>query len=1067
MSDGRTLGTLVGGVLGFFTGGVGYVAFGAALGGFAGGLLDPQSNNAEPQRLEDLKVSVSTYGAGIPETWGNDIPPGTWIWTTDIQEVPQYYGSSGKGGGEEGPSSYFYLVHGLICLGKSRPGMTPSIRKVYKDGELKFDASTDLSVAQALATEENPFVGIQLLDGNEDQLPPAFIEIWEGAGNVPGYRGLLTVLVVGLETPGGRIPQLSFEICWDADVVVERKTFGLFGAETDSQYAVIRKDQAWVFWETGAPWAGTWKLNVVLIGNGYVRPQKGVAIEENHFTDTTLPLSGDGDPRAIRLRAPTDGPLGQTHQLEVVFLSEGTIGPIANFTPQLDTDRIRPANGGYDDSTGTYAILNRTLNDVVIVTPERQILHTTVISGTPGAVTIKANRAYALADEGDVVKVHVFNALTGEWIATRTGPSIGLLNVESSALHPADDALYVWFVGGTAESYLYVMDYQTGVFTQLGTQIDTIPRRKSSAITSTMYADRNVALVGPSTMDVDGNAFFTMCRLHVVSPQAANVAAIFLDQSTRAGLQLDQVDVSGIDDLIFGCTLNKSPSSARSNISPLLTYSGAAMVEEDGIVKFFHRGSKTPGEVIPWDELGCTEDGQEAGDPAPLTRQQEAECPRSLTVSYSNPSFDYQISTEQAARLTTESEFDEQVDIPLVMTSDRAATLAHRLLYERWVGRNARSTKLSRKYAMLSPGDVRPLEYRQGTTGNFMAVKVTDTGALIEVDWIPSDAELLTQTVTGSQGYQAQEIAPLPAPLQLQVLDIPILRDDDNNAGVYVAIDSLADVPAKGQLFVGNDETTLQSRGSVSDSAPIGMAETALPAGPIGVVDEATLVTVFMGTEDLASVTRDALLSGGGEYWAIGAPGRWEIGASAQADSLGGGRFILSRHFRGLFGTEANMSTHQVGDTVVLLRSVGMLRPSMSVGEIGQEKSYRVVAAGRRFDSAESSQYAQTGEGLRPLSPVNIRRTDTNGLTVDRRSRLSMNYSTGSVPLGEATEAFRWTFYSSGAFSTVLGVAETASASITAAQITAAGATPSATLYVRVSQLSDSVGPGHELQATV
>jgi hypothetical protein len=138
----------------------------------------------------------------------------------------------------------------------------------------------------------------------------------------------------------------------------------------------------------------------------------------------------------------------------------------------------------------------------------------------------------------------------------------------------------------------------------------------------------------------------------------------------------------------------------------------------------------------------------------------------------------------------------------------------------------------------------------------------------------------------------------------------------------------------------------------------------------------------------------------------------------------------------------------------------------MSAGDLGQIKQYRAVTKGRSQDSIASQPYANTGEGLMPLSPVNLRRTDTNDFTVDRRSRLAMNNATGTLPLGEATEAWSWEFYTSGAYTTRVGVVLTTTATVTAAQQTAIGVTPSATAYVRVRQISDTVGAGHELQAT-
>jgi hypothetical protein len=101
-----------------------------------------------------------------------------------------------------------------------------------------------------------------------------------------------------------------------------------------------------------------------------------------------------------------------------------------------------------------------------------------------------------------------------------------------------------------------------------------------------------------------------------------------------------------------------------------------------------------------------------------------------------------------------------------------------------------------------------------------------------------------------------------------------------------------------------------------------------------------------------------------------------------------------------------------------------------------------------------------------PLSPINLRRTNTNDFTVDRRSRMAMNNATGALPLGEATEAYSWAFYSSGTYATLLGTVVTNTATVTTAQITAIGVTPSATAFLKVRQVSDAIGPGHELQAT-
>src|SRR5690606_15085699 len=229
---------------GYFVPVVGWAA-GAAIGGVVGGMLEP-TKKVEQGRIDDLKVSVSQYGAGIPETWGNNVPPATWVWATDVIEIGQTQGG-GKGGGGTEVTQYRQFIHGYLVLGRTPPvGSTIQIRKAWVDGKLTYDASSGLSVAQALASEENPFAQISLHPGWEDQIPHPIMEFYEGIGNTPAYRGVVGVFVFGLECPGGRIPQLSFEIVINAGSV-QQKT-ALFAAN-DSGYAaaIVAKDQVWHF----------------------------------------------------------------------------------------------------------------------------------------------------------------------------------------------------------------------------------------------------------------------------------------------------------------------------------------------------------------------------------------------------------------------------------------------------------------------------------------------------------------------------------------------------------------------------------------------------------------------------------------------------------------------------------------------------------------------------------------------------------------------------------------------------------------------------------------------------
>jgi len=1065
MSDGRTWGAVIGGVAAYFTGGLSLVGTGVAVGGAVGGLLEPKKRT-ETNRIDDIKVSLSKYGDMIPETSGNNIPSATCVWSTYIIELPEKQ-SGGKGGGVEN-TNYRQFIQSMWCLGKTPPeGSTVSIRKVWIDGKLNFDASSGLSVRQALATKENPWAEIALLPGFDDQLPVPMIETYEGVGNVPAFRGRVCVFIFGLECPGGRVPQLQFELCVDSGLTTTNLLYGDFG---DTFEGWVGSDAIWAFDQPVNEYTGTIRRTS---GATPVATQEAVASSNDYSPfdnyQKPYPALGTPTPESVFLYGPYEaGDIHRPVNLNLLDLQTGESRLLLMqeagdaFGSHLIGRGYRPC-AAFDPVTASYVVKSDYASYATRIDVIRSGAVICSNDTTPdfySTVAFYDGFVYVLNASGTNPVVVKVDGATGVELDSFTGPSVVSFDLTRSAIHASSSGVAVFADGVPPQLLLLNPDDGTFVVRADDASLVAGEHPPGNEVNTALYYADSFAVVGPSS-----TGKWTMLRLDVADPQPASVAEFIKSQNLRAGLTEEQIDVDTIDDSFWGLTL-KSPASARANIGPLLTYSAIGVVEEDAALRYFHRKDKTSVVTVPYEDLGFAEDGSEPGDPFPLVHLNAQELPRSITVSYNDYNFDYQVSTAKAMRYAVDSVLDENVTLDIATNGERAATIAYRLLFERWLAQNTRSCAVSRAYAYLSAGDVVTMLAKDGSYGDWMISKATDTGARIEWEMFPADSDLLIQVVPGPGGYRAQTIDELVDALRAQVLDMAIVRDEDDNPGTYVAIDSYGNAAARGELFVGDDDAGLTPRGIVQASAPIGFAETTLPDAPSSRVDEVNLLTVNLGDDVFESCTREVLVAGGGEYWAYGKPGRWEVGASAVGDDLGGGRFILSRHLRGQFGTEWAAALHEAGDTFVLLREVGMLRPSMGVGELGLSKRYRAVAQGRSFNSAASQNAVNTGEGLKPLSPVDLRRTSTNDLTVDRRSRLSMNNSTGVLPLGEANEAYSWSFYASGAFSSLIGSAVTTSRTITAAQITAAGANPAVPLFVRVAQISDSVGRGHELQAT-
>ena len=210
------IGAVVGGVVGFFVGGPAGAVIGAGVGSTLGSAIaGPQSTtvklpNVEGPRLSDLRIQTSSYGKVIPEIYGQGRIAGNVIWAQPIKEVKietthSSTQSGGKGGGSSQTTTqtqttfeYFATLAIAIC-----EGPIDEIIRAYADAKVLDD--------NFLGASDGKY-NIHL--GDETQLPDAIIESFEGAGNVPAYRGIAYVVMQDfpLAAFGNRIPNFTFEL---------------------------------------------------------------------------------------------------------------------------------------------------------------------------------------------------------------------------------------------------------------------------------------------------------------------------------------------------------------------------------------------------------------------------------------------------------------------------------------------------------------------------------------------------------------------------------------------------------------------------------------------------------------------------------------------------------------------------------------------------------------------------------------------------------------------------------------------------------------------------------------
>lgn len=1032
----------VGAVVGFYVGGPTGASYGWMAGVALGGALDPQNTQTAGPRLTDLKVQSSAYGGMKPVIYGAMRTNGNVIFCTDKREVAtESTSSAGKGGPTVTNTTYTYNVDIAIAL-CANPIL--GIRKIWNNGQLIYDMSSGASLATVMASSTNS-AGFKLYTGSETQLPDPTLEATLGAGNVPGYRGIAYVVFTQLDCPNGQIPQLSFE-------VVES---GALVSPPLNDITVRWSDK----WTPGTPqWCDVSTRHVEVVSYTDSSPDHSKTYStllDSVHTRFGLSAANMGSQFASRDEATNSS--GPYMHVDSQDFSSG------DFTIEafVYLDPAKSFAGGWLFNVGGngwgYAY-PADMSDL----RTRGCLSCWI--EPTGLVRFFTGYAYDFARSNPsqefnaTIPVGVLTHLTIQRIGSTILIGVDGVNASRAIQYApvANGAGAEFRIGG-------IFNQATPVYQPTGCFVGTWLEFRISL---------GVGRYGFGSYKVPDCPFGEELR---VAPTDSPLAAIIGDICARAGLAGAQIDTSALADTVTGYALTQV-SAARANLLPVQQYGFVDGIESDGVLKWTPRAARTSVATVPYDDLAAEQAGTAPGDPLALQRTQEVDLPRSVALNYLNTAADYQSGTETARRSVTGSANDVVVQLPMATTAARAAQAADVQLHDAWNERNQYTTKVPRKYAFLDAGDVITVEHPQGVYTAKRLTQANDTGQLVELTLVDSDAAIYAPTASGASPAQAQVGVSLASPTALALLDIPILRDADDNAGLYTAMAGYASPWPGAVLYLGPDDAGLAPRGGVTQPAVIGAANSALGAWSAGIMDQTNSVLVTLIAGSLASATRDAVFDTGANVAALGAPGRWEIIAFTTAVPVGGTQYQLSGLLRGLRGTEAQAGTHQVGDTFVLLQTAGMLRPLFDLAELNQPRQFRAVTTGQSINSAGSISGTNSGAGIKPFNPVNLRRsTDASNnitLTWDRRTRSSVTFPPGSgadVPLFEASEAYSIDVYSNNTFATVVRTLSAAapSCTYTAAQQTADGLTPGAAVNVRVYQVSANAGRGSPLQGSI
>lgn len=1124
---GQAILTIGGTIIGSY---FGYPALGAFLGSLVGGYLFPQQlPTVQGPRLSDLSQTSSAVGAPLPRGWGTFAVPGCVIWQSDLREVIEKEDVGGKGSSpEQTVETPTYYQDFAISLCDGEDPITDQqpiagVRRIWANGKPIYDrrpqqdGESDSDFNQRIAASnvlENDFV---LYLGTEDQEPDPTMEAALGIGNISAFRGMAYIVFINWKNKaedGNRMPmQWKFEVYtvgalnevtafeysneylppWNAGADIP--LYDVYNG-MDVPYRFKGDATGWNYASGRSVLSGTWSslsaaqsaaervaLRTADYYMGYsITPNSGspAARGVTHFMDTRRTVS-NYDATTIKLHF---NAINCTKHLRsgtsFAKLAAGGLAPGAPVHSNgyfLNNDVHNRATAGvYQWWPGDYwsaaryrsqsplidhaITTGRSANPGAVLITGDCIIQCTRLTRSPGdqcAVDLPRMPGYCISVRGNLVRKQDWDLI--EYSFVHNSHVLARLRTAWKQI-PGES-----------------INHQARVVTQypLNPALPDSHPDYNNAAFWTPYYEQAVALgVMPAglTFGVDypvEDDFIYRRQLEQssIDTEPVSMGDIVHDIMRDCGYGVNDFDRSALDPVDIIGYVRTRPMAGRAALEPLRTVGFWDSADLAGVYTFVRRGGAIA-KTFSNDELGARFESENPSANVSTRKVHEMELPRTIRLHYISQARDYEPGEQPSpTRIETEAQNDTDVEVAVVMTDDHAAQVAEIIHADAWYSRWIHEAQVGTEHLDLWPTNV---------VGLPVDDQVQRSRILAINDAIPSvrklelsrddDGNYVSTAVADPVDYINPPPLTIVGPTELILLDLPALREEDNNAGIYAAIRPYLTGSTAGATVMRSIDggTSYQSLGPIGTPVPIGTLLQALPSADHQVPDVGNTIHVQMNYGDLESRPAEEVFEGANAA-AIGAHGRWEIVQFYDKTDLGNGVYQLTTLLRGRRGTEHNIGGSLAGDRFVMLSMGGLIRLTMSNAEIGSQHYYKAVTTGTSLADAVAQAFTPAGEALVPFSPVHIKvkrlNNDDVRISWTRRERMAILNMWGTqTELSETVEAYEIDLL---AGDTLLRTLEAGAPFVeyTAADQAADFDTSGAVLTIRIHQMSAVVGRGH------
>lgn len=1058
-----TLGAIAGAAIGFFFGGPTGAKIGWTLGSFL--FAEPGPDTQGP-RLDSLTVESLDYGASIPRIYRKGRIAGFRMWQRAIIEKSHTEEVGGKGGGG-GATHTTYSYYGTFAIGLCE-GEIAGIRKIWADSILIYDAGSGADVQTVIASNEASTL-FTVYPGSATQEPDSLIQATQGAANTPAYRHLAYIVFdeLPLEKHGNRIPNITCEVVENggltksvneiASVVAGDKPYDVC-AVNDYAYVLNRDDHNIQIYDVGDienpvslatvsssvyPALTKQAGNYIYVAHAAVNDLVAYSLTNPLNPVASTPVDITGNPRDLYI----DG-----DYLYVISNSTDGILEIYSITSPYSPALIGSLRGMGDgvwsiSVSGDYLYVEDSINDKIniidISDKHNPSIHSTLSVGDdPKSTAIVGDYLYVMCSVDDTIEVYD--------ISIPATPTIETTLALTSASYNG-----VRLVAG--ENYLYLCMHlvSTGLkIIDISNPADPV----EYATDATVGTIRNGHIENDILYAADETGRLEIFSpLEEVAPSTRKLSYIVADLCEKAGLTASDIDVIDLTDDVDGYIIS-SNMSARAAIEVLQKAYFFDGAEYGNKINFVKRGGSSI-KTIAQDDLGAAEYGSDHYA-LKLTRMQDSELPSDVSVGYINGTRDYEIGVQRAQRINYSVPNTVGQELAIVMSDDKALQIADVTLYNAYAEREKFEFSLTNDHIDLNPTDVVTVQH-DGDSRVVRLVKLS-YGDVIECEAVSEDPQVYSSNATAAaESWTGQSIS-ITGTTRVEYMDIPILRNADNDAGLYYSAAGYYAAWTGAQIFKSLDGgVTYNPVDAIFVAGTIGIATTKLNDADPTLWDRDNTLTVKLVHGSLSTATEGNVIRGS-NYMLVGSEVIQFSTATLNAD----GTYTIDTLLRGRRGTEWATDSHAIGDRVVLLTESTLGRFDAIHNT---ERHYKAVTLGQYVEGASGKSVTNTGVSLTPFSPAYVAgsRDGSNNLTITwmRRSRY-IGAPLGSRPIYEESESYEVDVMGG---STVLRTIATSSetASYTAAQQTTDGLTPGDPVSIIVYQLSATVGRGYGTEATV